>query len=68
MLAGAASLHLRLPQELHPERPQQEEEEDERRRRRVSGSRCGGARGNVDSGVCSVSAKDWFKGIVGKTG
>lgn len=68
VLAGATSLHLRLPQELHPERPQQEEEEDERRRRRVSRPRCGGSRGNVDSDVCSVSAKDWIKGIVGRTG
>lgn len=51
--AASASLHLRLPQELHPECPQQEEEEDERRWGRVSGSRRGGARGNVDRRACS---------------
>lgn len=46
--AASAPLHLRLPQELHPECPQQEEEEDERRWGRVPGSRRGGTRGNVN--------------------
>ena len=48
---GATPLHLWVPQELHPERPQQEEEEDQWRWRRISGSWCGGAWGNVDSTV-----------------
>lgn len=44
---GAASLHLRLPQEFHSECPQQEEEKDQRWWRRVTRPRCGGPWGNV---------------------
>lgn len=38
VVVGETPLYLRLPQELHPERPQQEEAEDQRRRRRFPGS------------------------------
>lgn len=44
---GAASLHLRLPQEFHSERPQQEEEKDQWWWRRVTRPRCGSPWGDV---------------------
>lgn len=45
---GAAPLHLRLPQELHSECPQQEEEKDQWWWSRVPRPWCGGPWGNVD--------------------